>query len=148
MSRQARPFPSERCLVTAVTFTTYTHGRSLLAVKKIPLRPCVAAVCVAFFLAVIVFSALFSSAQEQPDGNRKIVSKVAPAYPELARKLQIHGTVRVEVAVLANGKVRLAEVIGGNPLLAKSAVEAIQQWKWEPAPQETKELVELNFFSR
>ncbi|MGA9498075.1 MAG: energy transducer TonB [Terriglobales bacterium] len=116
--------------------------------KKLPRRPCVTAACLALFLAVIVFSAPFSSAQEQPDGKRKIVGKVAPIYPELARKLQIHGTVRVEVAVLANGKLRLAEVIGGNPVLAKAAVEAIQQWKWEPAPQETKELGELNFYSR
>jgi hypothetical protein len=30
-------------------------------------------------------------------------------------------------------------------LLAKSAVDAIELWKWEAAPQETKELVELSF---
>jgi hypothetical protein len=36
-------------------------------------------------------------------------------------------------------------VIGGNPLLAKAAVDAIEQWKWVPAAQKTKELVELNF---
>jgi membrane protein involved in colicin uptake len=51
----------------------------------------------------------------------------------------------VEVVVAPNGKVKSTHVIGGSPLLAKAAVDAIEKWKWVPAPQETKELIELNF---
>jgi hypothetical protein len=51
----------------------------------------------------------------------------------------------VGVVVAPSGKAKFTQVIGGNPLLAKAAVDAIEKWKWAPAAQETKELVELNF---
>jgi TonB family protein len=70
---------------------------------------------------------------------------VVPVYPELARKMRIIGTVKVEVVVAPGGTLKSAQVVGGNPLLAKAAIEALEQWKWVSAPQETKELIELNF---
>jgi len=105
----------------------------------------------ALLLGAVAFSpssapAQNSSTQEQPEGKRKIVNRVDPAYPDLARKMQIRGIVKVEVSVAPNGKVKTTRVMGGNPLLAKAAVEAIAQWKWTPAPQETQELIELSFF--
>ena len=109
------------------------------------MRPYFAALFIALSLGVIVFSPAFSLAQEQPEATRKIVSKVVPVYPELANKMQMRGTVKVEVVVAPNGKVKFTQVIGGSPLLAKAAVDAIEKWKWAPAAQETKELVELNF---
>jgi len=109
------------------------------------MRPYPAAFLIAFSLGVIAFSPALSLAQEQPEATRKIVSRVVPVYPELANKMQIHGTVRVEAVVAPNGKVKFTQVIGGSPLLAKAAVDAIEKWKWGPAPQETKELIELNF---
>ena len=73
------------------------------------------------------------------------MDRAVPVYPDLARKMQIRGTVRVEVVVAPNGKMKSSQVSGGSPLLAKAAVDAIEKWKWAPAPQETKELIELNF---
>jgi TonB family protein len=115
-----------------------------MAVNKSPMRPYCAAVLV-LSLAAIVFSPAFSIAQEQPETTRKIITKVIPVYPELANKMQIRGTVRVEAVVAPNGKVKFTQVIGGSPVLVKAAVDAIEKWKWGPAPQETKELIELNF---
>jgi TonB family protein len=109
------------------------------------MRPYLSAIFVALSLAVIVFSPASSLAQEQLEASRKIVSKVVPVYPELANKMQMRGTVKVEVVVAPNGKVKFTQVLGGSPLLAKAAVDAIEKWKWGPAPQETKELIELNF---
>jgi TonB family protein len=109
------------------------------------MRPCFAAVLVALSLGLTAFNPLVSLAQEQPDGRRKVASKVVPAYPELARKMHILGSVKVEVVIAPSGKLKVAQVVGGNPLLAKAAVDAIEQWKWVSAPQETKELIELNF---
>jgi TonB family protein len=109
------------------------------------MRPWVTAACLALCIGAIDFSQALCSAQEQSEGKRKIVSRVAPTYPELARKLQILGRVKVEVVIAPSGKVASMRVLGGNPLLAKSAVDAIELWKWEAAPQETKELVELSF---
>ena len=130
-----------------VTFAAFGILSSLAAVNKSPVRPYSAALCffIALSLGVIVFSPASSLAQEQPETTRKIVSKVVPVYPELANKMQIRGTVKVEAVVASNGKVKFTQVIGGSPLLAKVAVDAIEKWKWGPAPQETKELIELNF---
>ncbi len=109
------------------------------------MRHSFAAVLAALFLGLTAFAPPFSLAQEGPEGKRKVVTRVVPSYPDLARKLRIIGTVRVEVVVSPNGKLKLTQVVGGNPLLAKAAIDAIEQWKWGPAPQETKELIELNF---
>jgi len=73
------------------------------------------------------------------------MSQVSPSYPELASKMQIRGTVRIEALVLPNGKVKSTQVVGGSPVLVKAAIDAIEKWKWQPAAQETKELIELNF---
>ena len=109
------------------------------------MRPYTVAALIALSLGVTAVCPTFSLAQEQPEGRRRIVDRVVPMYPDLARKMQIHGTVRVEVVVAPNGKAKFTQVVGGNPLLAKAAVDAIEKWKWVPAPQETKELIELNF---
>jgi TonB family protein len=139
--------PPEHGLVTVVTFAAFGILSSLAAVNKSPMRPYFAAVRVfiALSLGVIAVSPTFSLAQEQSESTRKIVSRVVPVYPELANKMQIRGTVKVEAVVAPNGKVKFTQVIGGSPLLAKAAVDAIEKWKWGPAPQETKELIEFNF---
>jgi TonB family protein len=93
---------------------------------------------------VVLLSPSLAPAQDQPD-VRKIVSKVVPTYPELANKMQIRGMVKVEVVVAPSGKVRFTQVVGGSPLLVKAAIDAVEKWKWAPAPKETKELIELNF---
>jgi hypothetical protein len=71
-------------------------------------------------LGAIVFSAAPSIAQEQPETTRKIITKVIPVYPELANKMQIRGTVRVEAVVAPNGKVKFTQVIGGRSRVGKS----------------------------
>ena len=79
---------------------------------------------------------------------RRVVKKVVPIYPDTARRLQLSGVVKVEVVVHPNGTTKLCRVLGGNPLLAKAATDAIEKWEWAHAPQETKELVELTFHPR
>src|SRR5579871_2675780 len=83
--------------------------------------------------------------QDHAESTRKVVSRPDPAYPALARRMGISGTVRIEATVAPNGIVKSASVIGGHPLLAQSAVDAVRKCKWEPASHETKEVVVLNF---
>ncbi len=85
-------------------------------------------------------------AQQAPnDILRRAKSKVQPVYPELARKMNITGTVKVEVVVSANGTVKDAKVVGGHPVLANAALEAVKKWKFEPAATESTGTVDFKF---
>jgi TonB family protein len=80
-----------------------------------------------------------------PASGRAVTSRVAPAYPELARKMHIHGTVKVEAGVRPNGTVKSTRILGGNPVLIEAASDAVKQWKFAPGPAETTEVVQLIF---
>ena len=80
--------------------------------------------------------------------DRKIASRVAPVYPELAKKMHIHGVVRIEAIVRSNGVVKSTRVLGGNPVLVDAAVEAVGKWKFEATQNETTEVVQLTFDSQ
>ena len=84
-----------------------------------------------------------ASADVKEHGGRKVKTSVKPAYPDLARQLHITGTVRLEATVAADGKVRDTRVLGGSPLLAQEATTAVKKWKYEDAPKETVETVEI-----
>lgn len=86
-----------------------------------------------------------SSAAVKQSSDRKIKSKVNPEYPEVARKMHISGTVRVEAVVEADGKVRDARILGGSPILAQEVVSAVKKWHYQEAPKETVETVEISF---
>ena len=83
-------------------------------------------------------------AQETSEA-RKVLLKTPAVYPTLARSMNIRGVVKIEAQVLPNGSVKAMNVKGGHPLLTQSAVTAVGHWKFEPAPKETKELIEIKF---
>ncbi len=85
------------------------------------------------------------SAFADDEGSRKVKTKVSPQYPELARKMNLSGTVKVEVVVAANGTVKSTKVIGGHPLLVESAVDAVKRWRYEPASSDSTTTVEFHF---
>lgn len=96
-------------------------------------------------VAPLLFCANHAAAQETAEGARKVVTKVMPQYPALARNMHIQGSVRADVLVAASGKVKSIEVKGGHPLLGQAAQEAIRQWTWESAARESHETIELRF---
>ena len=77
--------------------------------------------------------------------TRKTKSKVAPGYPDLARRMKIAGVVKVQVIVAANGTVKDTKVIGGHPVLANAVLEAVKKWRFEAGPQDTTESLEFRF---
>lgn len=79
--------------------------------------------------------------------NRKVKNKVSPVYPELARRMNITGVVKVRVTVAANGSVKDAQLVGGHPVLANAALDAVKKWRFETRPEETAETVEFRFDS-
>ena len=85
------------------------------------------------------------SSSSAPASDRKVASKVPPVYPELAKKMHIHGVVRVEAVVRPNGAVKTTRVLGGNPVLVDAALDAVGKWKFESAQTETTEVVQVTF---
>ena len=83
--------------------------------------------------------------QDQSETKRKVVNRVMPTYPELARTMNLKGSVRVDALVTSNGTVKSVEVKGGHPVLAQAAENAIRKWKWEPATHESVEIIEVKF---
>ena len=80
--------------------------------------------------------------------NRRVKNKVQPFYPELARKMNIAGSVKIEITVSPNGTVKEARVVGGHPVLANSALDAAKKWRFEPAPEESTGVIEFKFEPR
>jgi len=78
-------------------------------------------------------------------GERAVKTRVAPVYPELARRLKIVGTVVVEATVDAEGKVTAVKTVSGNRMLTPAAEEAVKHWKFVPDSDVTSVNVEVNF---
>ena len=95
-------------------------------------------------MLLIACALCVSRAQDQPEA-RVIASRVTPAYPDLARRMNLQGVVKLRVTVEADGSPHSIETIGGNPVLVKAAQDAVLRWKWVPGPKPTKEIVELRF---
>ena len=100
-------------------------------------------------LAVVLPTSVRTQVQAQnspaPATGRAVTARVAPAYPELAKKMHIHGTVKVEAGVRANGTVKSTRILGGNPVLIEAASDAVKLGKFAPGPAETTEVVQLTF---
>ena len=98
----------------------------------------------ALALALII-PAFSSRAQAQEETTRKIKSRVDPMYPELARRMHISGTVKLQVVISKDGTVKSTKVIGGPPLLIDASVDAVKRWKFEEAKDETTQPVEFKY---
>jgi len=86
-----------------------------------------------------------SLAQKAEKSDRKVLVSSQPLYPELLKRAQIGGLVRLKATVLINGTVSNVAVTGGNPVLAESAVAAIKRLKFAPAVSQTVEDIAINF---
>src|SRR4051794_9561023 len=95
-------------------------------------------------LAVVTGLAMGAPAWADDDAGRKVKSKVSPIYPELARRMNLTGTVKVQVLIGANGTVKSTKVIGGHPLLVEPAIDAVKKWRYE-AGEESTQTVEFHF---
>lgn len=102
--------------------------------------------CAVFTLTLcIAFLTATPPAWGQEEINRTVKSRVAPVYPDLARRMNIAGVVKVQVTVAANGSVKNARLVGGHPLLANAALDAIKKWRFESATEETVGVVQFRF---
>jgi len=122
-----------------VIFSLRVRTNKLPVMKRIPTAPFVA------LLAILVLFPVAFGQLELTEGNRKILSRVIPQYPQMARTLNLRGSVKAEAVVEPNGLVKYVEVKGGHPVLVRAAQDAIYKWKWVPASHETREPIEVKF---
>jgi protein TonB len=62
----------------------------------------------------------------------RILNRVQPMYPPLARQTRISGTVRLHAIISKDGSIQQLEVMSGHPLLQQAALDAVRQWRYQP----------------
>jgi protein TonB len=80
----------------------------------------------------------------------KLVRKVIPEYPAMAKAARISGIVRLIGIIGKDGAIRNLQLVSGHPMLARAALEAVQQWIYKPTllngnPVEVIAPIEVNF---
>jgi TonB family protein len=98
-------------------------------------------------IAAFIFSGASGFAQSgtTDESKRKVKTKTTPVYPELARRMNVAGKVKIEIIVTPDGRVKSTRVVGGHPLLVQACQDAVKDWKFVPAPEETTQVVEFEF---
>ena len=79
------------------------------------------------------------------DSERPVKSRVAPVYPEIAKRMHISGSVTIAATVAPDGSVSATKAVSGNKMLSGAAEEAVHKWKFVPASDESTIEVEVNF---
>jgi TonB family protein len=77
--------------------------------------------------------------------KRPVKRLMQPVVPELARKLNLTGTAKIEVTIGPDGNVTRTRVVGGHPVLASAAESAAQKSTFQPGPRETTEVIDFKF---
>jgi protein TonB len=62
----------------------------------------------------------------------KLLKKIFPAYPPLARQARVSGTVQLIGVIAKDGTIQQLQVVSGYPLLVKAALDAVRQWIYRP----------------
>jgi periplasmic protein TonB len=80
----------------------------------------------------------------------KLVRKVIPEYPALAKTARVSGVVHLLGIIGKDGTIQNLQLISGHPLLAHAALEAVKQWIYQPTllngqPVEVIAPIDVNF---
>lgn len=79
-----------------------------------------------------------------------LIRDVKPIYPALAREAGVQGQVILEAVIGKDGRIENLRALGGNPMLIKAAIDAVQQWRYRPyllngEPVEVETQITVNF---
>jgi TonB family protein len=76
---------------------------------------------------------------------RKLLKKIDPIYPQDLKRRSIGGTVKLDLKISAGGNVEKIAIVGGNPILADSAAQAVKKWQYAPASASSTMLLNVEF---
>jgi protein TonB len=61
-----------------------------------------------------------------------LVNKVTPQYPPIAKTAHVSGTVILHAIIAKDGSIQELQYMSGPPLLMKSAMDAVKEWRYKP----------------
>ncbi len=82
---------------------------------------------------------------DREGAQRRLITRVEPEYPDTLRRLNIGGTVRLQLTIAPKGNVEGVQVLGGNPILGESAVAAVKQWVYATGHSRSVAEVSISF---
>lgn len=88
---------------------------------------------------------VLSTGSEEIGAARILVRRVDPHYPETLKQMRIGGIVKLEIVVSPKGAVETVTILGGNPILAEAAAEAVRKWVYETASSATRFTISVPF---
>jgi TonB family protein len=96
-------------------------------------------------LFLLLLITLFCLSLPSRADERNVARRVAPVYPELAKRMHISGAVRISASVAADGSVTDAKAVSGNKMLSPAAEEAVKKWKFVPGDAASTVDIDVNF---
>jgi protein TonB len=80
----------------------------------------------------------------------RLIQKIEPQYPTLARAARIQGQVVLAAIISKSGEIQNLVLVSGHPLLVPSALEAVKRWRYRPyllngEPVEVETTITVNF---
>jgi len=73
-----------------------------------------------------------SPTQSQGVVPGRLIRRVLPQYPDMARRAGVSGDVVMTGVIQTNGSLRDLKVLSGSPLLREAALDAARQWRYSP----------------
>ena len=61
-----------------------------------------------------------------------VVKRVQPKYPASALQMRVEGDVSLLATISKSGDITAVSIVSGPPLLARTAADAVRQWKYKP----------------
>jgi protein TonB len=61
-----------------------------------------------------------------------LVRRIEPVYPHIAIQLHREGRVELHAIIATDGSIQSLEVVSGDPLLIRSALDAVREWRYRP----------------
>ena len=61
-----------------------------------------------------------------------LIKSVAPVYPPLARQMRVQGSVELMANIGKDGSITGIQLLSGDSVLARAAIDAVKQWKYKP----------------
>lgn len=96
-------------------------------------------------LSLLAASAAARAADHGPNLEARAISRVQPAYPALAKRHGMEGTITVGIEVGANGAVLRATFLEGNVIFRSASVEAAKRWVFRTTAEPTSGHIDFRF---